>query len=146
MVLFAHVPFKNRRYSKDGNIQMNTAYSMALLCASEGKGAWVGLCKPFGNISSRTCGAAACCGQPVYGIIALSHTKGGTLQSALSRTLRATQVLLKLADDAGDLDGVLKIQRSTAVVWKTLEKIVSRFHMTNSIAWHGSSETKLQVV
>jgi hypothetical protein len=82
----------------------------------------------------------------VYGIIAFSHTKGGTLQSALSRTLRATQVLLKLADDAGDLDGVLKIQRSTAVVWKTLEKIVSRFHMTNSIAWHGSSETKLQVV
>jgi hypothetical protein len=73
----------------------------------------------------------------VYGIIAFSHTKGGTLQSALSTTLRPTQMLLKLADDAGDLDEVLKIQRSTAVVWKALEKIVSRLYITNiyCMAW-----------
>jgi hypothetical protein len=32
-------------------------------------------------------------------------------------------MLLKLADDAGDLDGVLKIQRSTAVVWKHERKM-----------------------
>ena len=127
---------------------MHTAYSMARLCASEGKGAWVGLCKPFGNISSRTCGTAACCGQPVYGIIALSHTKGGTLQSALSRTLRPTQMLLKLADDAGDLDEVLKIQKSAAVVWKALEKIVSRFHMTNiyCMAWVERNEVAGRII
>jgi hypothetical protein len=84
----------------------------------------------------------------VYGIVAFSHTKGGTLQSALSATLRPTQMLLKLADDAGDLDEVLKVQRSTAVVWKALEKIVSRLHMTNiyCMAWVERNEIAGRII